>query len=319
MDKLDSTNNGGMPLELDDLRWALGQESTSKAIYQALNYLLKMYGNNIILYGCEFTATPVAAAPVTEGLVLLDSELLFVDAHTVDLTASEGYAQKVTTYDSIGQETFRDGSTVDTYEKNRCNFNATSGTIDINSNRDDYLFTELIRADILDAIRNDSNFAATTGLRGSVETATAAEVQAGTDFFRYVTPSTLKLSKIIDRGDPSSADYTKTDFTFDASWHTLDLSAILPSWARFVLLRLIITPDNTAQGDGGTLLFREYGNSNALNVSGGYCVNEAAGGVVQPISNDCWVPCDASQRLEYQGVENGNGINTVNVTVAMYM
>lgn len=42
----------------------------------------------------------------------------------------------------------------------------------------------------------------------------------------------------IDRGDPPSWDYSKTDFTTDGQWHTLNLRSIVPEGASLVHLRV---------------------------------------------------------------------------------
>jgi len=94
----------------------------------------------------------------------------------------------------------------------------------------------------------------------------------------------------VDRGDPSSPDFTETDLTFDGAWHDLDLSSVVPAGAKAVLLRVKIRDDvaNT------TLRFRKNGNSNTLNVS--VIMQHVAG---QYNWEDLVVACDANRVIEY--------------------
>lgn len=63
----------------------------------------------------------------------------------------------------------------------------------------------------------------------------------------------------VDRGDPAAADFTS--FTTDSYWHDLDLSSIVPSGAKAVLLGLELLDDAA----GSYFLVRKNGNSNAYN------------------------------------------------------
>lgn len=68
----------------------------------------------------------------------------------------------------------------------------------------------------------------------------------------------------VDRGDPSSYDFVKTDFTKDGAWHDLDLSAIVPSTARAILLV------GHVEGNAvdWTIKFRKNGQTNEINHGG---------------------------------------------------
>lgn len=120
MDKFITTDNGGTPHVLDDFRWFMGQESGSEAIYQFLNDLFGDISDNIILSGCD-----VSGSSVTAGWIVLDGEVLKVDAHT----KSDDYFVKVTTYDSSGDKTQQSGATAQTYQKNRATLTASSGNL----------------------------------------------------------------------------------------------------------------------------------------------------------------------------------------------
>lgn len=49
-----------------------------------------------------------------------------------------------------------------------------------------------------------------------------------------ITPS--GATGYVDRGDPSSWDFSKTDFTTDGEWHILNLSSIVPEGTTIVHL-----------------------------------------------------------------------------------
>lgn len=68
----------------------------------------------------------------------------------------------------------------------------------------------------------------------------------------------------VDRGDPASYDFVKTDFTIDGAWHDLDLSLIVPKIARAVLLI------GHVEGNGvdWTMQFKKYAQTNDINHGG---------------------------------------------------
>lgn len=97
--------------------------------------------------------------------------------------------------------------------------------------------------------------------------------------------------ELIDRGDPAAFDFIETALTQDMAWHDLDLSAIVPADASWVLLRILAKHTSTI---AGAILFRKNGNANTVAV-------ETAD--VVKINVDCFtqllVPCDSSQVIEY--------------------
>jgi len=69
--------------------------------------------------------------------------------------------------------------------------------------------------------------------------------------------------KFVDRGDPSSADFTQATIYMDGAAHDLNLSNIIPLGAKAVLFRVSLNDDET-----GTLLyFYKKGNTNSFNIS----------------------------------------------------
>ncbi len=130
MDKLATKGVGGFPLVLNDLRQFFGRlDSPSEGIYQAFNNILRGYGDNFIVQGVILSGG-TGAFSITEGWVLLDGELVKVDAQTFD-EATDNRFVKVTTFDSRGTKTFLNGSINETYEKNRAVVQGTSGNLPV--------------------------------------------------------------------------------------------------------------------------------------------------------------------------------------------
>lgn len=134
MDKLRFQDVGGFPLVLDDLQFLLGRlSSPDEGIYPAFNNLLRGFGDNFIVQGVVASGTTPNVA-ITEGWVLLDGELIKVDAQTGIDTATDNKFVKATTFDSRGTKTFLNGSVNETYEKNRASVIGTSGNLAYNAN-----------------------------------------------------------------------------------------------------------------------------------------------------------------------------------------
>lgn len=119
MNNLKTTDTGGFPFQLDDIRWIFGQGTYTGGVYQALNSMLRTLGDDFIVYGVTGTTS------ITAGLIMLGGELIIVDAHT---KTDDNFA-KVTTYDSDGDKTFQDASSVSTYEKVRATISAATGGV----------------------------------------------------------------------------------------------------------------------------------------------------------------------------------------------
>lgn len=68
----------------------------------------------------------------------------------------------------------------------------------------------------------------------------------------------------VDRGDPATYDYAKTDLVLNGTWQTLDLSLIVPAGAKAVLLKSQL--QSAAAGD--KIRYRKNGNSNEINACG---------------------------------------------------
>jgi len=143
MDKFLTTDNGGLPLVLDDLRWFLGQDS-NHGIYQALNNQYRGFGDNFIITGCIEGGSP-GAVTLTEGWIILDGELLKVDAQSAFNEGADSTFVKVVTTDTTGDKTFQDASSVSTYQKNRAVISGVGGTLDYNGLHIWDVFTKKMR------------------------------------------------------------------------------------------------------------------------------------------------------------------------------
>ena len=128
MDKLKTTGIGGFPFILDDIRQFLGRLTSpaNHGIYQALNNLLRGFGEDFIVQGVVASGSSPNIA-ITEGWVILAGELIKVDAQT-GISTNNTFV-KVTTFDSRGNKDFQNGTTNDTYEKNRALATGTGGNL----------------------------------------------------------------------------------------------------------------------------------------------------------------------------------------------
>ncbi len=99
-----------------------------------------------------------------------------------------------------------------------------------------------------------------------------------------------EIDMYVDRGDPAAADFTVANFTDDATWRDLDLSAIVPASARAILLEI----DFKSVSAGKEIRFRKYGQSNAIN----HWDAEAALGNIHQ-SAMAIVAIDQNRKIEY--------------------
>lgn len=109
-----------------------------------------------------------------------------------------------------------------------------------------------------------------------------------------------------DRGDPSSVDFSKTDFTADENWHVLDLSSIVPEGAS--LIHLSISALTEKKDKNSTIVFCKKGISNKLNVAKiGFHHGD------KEYFEDKFVVCDTERKIEYL-ISNVNWI-ILNVSI----
>lgn len=94
----------------------------------------------------------------------------------------------------------------------------------------------------------------------------------------------------IDRGDPSSVDFSKTDFTIDGYWHVLDLSNIVPEGATLIHFSVAAL----VPFDDITMAFVKNGSVNKKN---GATIRVPHGNKEYYKSD--WVACDVNRKIEY--------------------
>jgi len=119
MDKLITTNNGGIPYVNDDFRWS--DESIRDYINSQLNDISASglgTNGNFVISGVEITDTGTEYI-ITDGYMWIDGEVLKVDAGTYAYPAQEYRFEAVETFDPTGEKVTRSGATIDTYRKRR--------------------------------------------------------------------------------------------------------------------------------------------------------------------------------------------------------
>lgn len=114
---------------------------------------------------------------------------------------------------------------------------------------------------------------------------------------------TGSLGSFVNRGDPATWDFDQDDLTMDASWRDLDLSSIVATGAKAVLLSVWLVDNSVSQ----QLYFRKNGNSNAWAIAP--MRTQVANVTIQATHV---VPCDTSQVIEYYA---SAGISTIYITV----
>lgn len=120
--------NGGIPYVFDDYRWE--HDADKRAFFALVNGLAKEE-DVVIIQGVEITGTGTTQN-VSEGYVLIEGEVVQVDAHTTtNLDAGIDYRHILITesFDAAGLKNLEDGGTADTYRKRRATIEGESGTI----------------------------------------------------------------------------------------------------------------------------------------------------------------------------------------------
>ncbi len=116
MDKLLTNFQGGFPFTLDDIRY------NDEAYRYAFNNIIKAFapsGENFIISGCDITASG-NQLHTTEGLIYLEGEIIRVDEQAITISGwGTPYFTKATSFDPAGNKVFYDGSTHQTYRKDR--------------------------------------------------------------------------------------------------------------------------------------------------------------------------------------------------------
>lgn len=119
MDYLKTNQNGGMPFDLDDLRW---ESDAVRAVFEMIGEGLRNSSQGFIVWGCSINS----GSPdiLNEGAVYLNGEFYHVPAQIVTEAAAgynSNYWQVSETADPSGDEVFEDTVTRSTYMKRTAN------------------------------------------------------------------------------------------------------------------------------------------------------------------------------------------------------
>ena len=116
MNKLKTTDSGGMPLVLDDIRWH--EAAVRDALYGIISAIGISAGDSFKLSGCQVTVVGNIYT-TTAGYICLNGEVLKVEAHSVTKTGGVFNTiiwQLNVAYDASGLKIFKNGNSFDTYE-----------------------------------------------------------------------------------------------------------------------------------------------------------------------------------------------------------
>lgn len=114
--------------------------------------------------------------------------------------------------------------------------------------------------------------------------------------FRELFTKIPRILKFQDRGDPAAYDYEETGdksiLDTDGDWHDLDLSAIVPTGAKAILLRVSIQDDSV----GSFFLLRKNGRVSDFNIA--ILRTQVADAY---IDQAIVIACDTNRVIEYKG------------------
>ena len=125
----------------------------------------------------------------------------------------------------------------------------------------------------------------------------------------HATDGTHDQTKVgrIDRGDPASVDFAKTDLTDDSEWNDLDLSSIINNVRAKAVTIGVNVIDNVV---GSNVKFRKNGNSQVINVGAANIYNTSV-----TTSEHFTIACDASQVIELNATPKPTDWTAINITV----
>lgn len=116
MNKFKTTDNGGLPFVLDDLRWM--DASYREAFLGFWAAFANGNADSFILSGCSMADQNVGTT-VNEGYIYLYGEICYVPEHEIPAGSGTAHWEIISSYDSTGFKTFADSATHDTYEIRR--------------------------------------------------------------------------------------------------------------------------------------------------------------------------------------------------------
>lgn len=157
MNSLKTDIFGGFPWVLDDFRWHHdGVAEALKTIVKGIN----LNNGNAKIFGVDITGSG-AMQDVSEGYLLVDGEIVKVDAHTVaNINLGGDYRHVVVSdgFDPSGLKSLEDGGTANAYRKKRATIEI--GTFPVGS---DIVFSETTFLPIYNRIANLASGAFSSG------------------------------------------------------------------------------------------------------------------------------------------------------------
>lgn len=157
MNKLKTTQNGGFPFVLDDLKWM--DDSYREGIAGILSAFELNPNDTIILSGCVKTSSGTTVT-VTEGFLFLNREILYFPGGNLTLNhPASVYFDLDVAYDSSGNKLFEDATTNQTYEVRRAKL-VTGPPIAYPKTIYEVMSSKLVKTDLWNT--NDSNVLASS-------------------------------------------------------------------------------------------------------------------------------------------------------------
>lgn len=188
MNSLKTDINGGFPWVLDDWRWQVDQ------FEHALHNLvagLAVDQVNARIIGVEITGSG-STLDVSEGYLLIDGEVVRVDAHTtpnLELGFDYYFVEITETFDAAGLKNLEDGGTGDAYRKRRATIDA--GAFPVGS---DVQFNSTLFPLLTDVIANQNGDFGSTWTSQSLSSITGKS--ANLDGFNSGTLRYKKVGKV---------------------------------------------------------------------------------------------------------------------------
>lgn len=198
MNKLKTTHNGGMGLELDDFRFMdNGYRDAFKGILSAFKVPLH---HAIILSGCVRSVANNQVT-VSEGYVSLAGEVMYMPTQSYPLGGYEYIVPNIT-YANTGDEAFQDGNIHSTYEVRQAHIQVSANQIPTMP----HIFQMLTIYDVIQSrlpqigINTiESAKQSTETQRGHIILATQAETNNGADDSKAITPKKLWNNPLIPK------------------------------------------------------------------------------------------------------------------------
>lgn len=127
--ELKTTNNGGFPYDLDDIRWLQG------GIKETFAALIKTFDDGfaaIKICGCQISDAGGGNFILSEGYIYIAGQIYFVPAITSPFAYGPGYKWVISnTFNATGLETFEDLTSNNTYQINRVVLQSSGTGVDV--------------------------------------------------------------------------------------------------------------------------------------------------------------------------------------------